>query len=162
MIINLYPDEIKQKLVDIDLNILYEQKISILILDVDNTLCLHDEESISQEKLMWIQKALDLGMKIILISNNHASRIERIAKKIGCQFCAFSLKPLPFVYMKIIKQNLVDKNCMMCIGDQLFTDILGAKLMGLKNIYVKPMSEKDIIYTRIPRKIEKWILKEKI
>ncbi len=42
------------------------------------------------------------------------------------------------------------------------TDIWGARLMRLKNIYVKPMSESDIIYTKFSRKIEKKIMKEKL
>lgn len=158
----LYPDEIKNKLIEIDLDILYQQSIRVIVLDVDNTLCSHDEEEISSDKLIWIQHAFELGMDIVLISNNHAPRIERIAKRLGCQYYGFSLKPFPFTYRKMMRKNQWEKENMICIGDQLFTDILGAKFMKLRNIYVHPISEKDIIYTKISRKIENWILKERL
>lgn len=162
MKMNLYPDEIRKNLPEIDLEKLAEEKINAIICDVDNTLCRHDEVQISKEKRDWIKKAQSLGMQVILISNNHSPRIEKLAHKLNCQAYGFSLKPLPFTYKKILKRNQLDKKEVICIGDQLFTDIWGAKGMKLRNIYVKPISESDIFYTKLSRKIENWILKEKL
>lgn len=162
MKMNWYPDEIKTSLLDVDLDQLKKEGIEAIICDVDNTLCTHDELVISNEKKAWIKKAHDLGMKVILISNNHVGRIQKIADDLGCQAYGFSLKPLPHTYMKILKKNHLKKEHVICIGDQLFTDIWGAKGMKLKNIYVKPISEADIFYTRLSRKIENRILKERL
>lgn len=162
MKINIYPDEIKKSVLDIDLKKLKEENIHVLICDVDNTLCLHDEEEISKDKMEWLKQAVSFDMKIILISNNHVSRIERVARLIDAKAYGFALKPFPFTYMKMLKENKISKDEAICIGDQLFTDIFGAKFMGIRNIYVHPMSESDIIYTKLSRAIENYILKEKL
>ena len=47
------------------------------------------------------------------------------------------------------------------MGDQLFTDILGGKFFGISTILCEPLSEKDIIYTRLTRWLENLILKRK-
>ena len=162
MKMNWYPDEVKESLLDIDLMKLKKEKIDVIVCDVDNTLCRHDEVQLSQEKREWIQKAQQLGMRVILISNNHSARIKKIAHELGCQAYGFSLKPLPHTYRRILKKNQISRNQIVCIGDQLLTDIWGAKMMKLRNIYVKPLSESDIFYTKLSRKIENRILKERI
>lgn len=45
------------------------------------------------------------------------------------------------------------------IGDQIFTDILGAKRLGLFAILVKPLSKRELRWTKIMRKFEHMILK---
>ena len=46
------------------------------------------------------------------------------------------------------------------VGDQLFTDIFGAKRIGLKNFLVKPINEKEEIQIVLKRKLEKIVLHE--
>lgn len=158
----LYPDEIKESILNIDLKKLKNENIKAIICDVDNTLCTHDETDLSEEKKNWIEEAKNLGMNVILISNNHVSRIQKIASDLNCQAYGFSLKPFPHTYLRILKKNQLNRKEVICIGDQLFTDIFGAKIMKIRNIYVKPISESDIIYTKLSRKVENWILKEKL
>lgn len=45
------------------------------------------------------------------------------------------------------------------IGDQFFTDVIGAKRLKLFVILVRPMKEKEFFVTRINRIFEKKILK---
>lgn len=45
------------------------------------------------------------------------------------------------------------------VGDQLFTDIIGANRCKMYPILVNPISEKDILITKIKRPIENWIIK---
>ena len=46
------------------------------------------------------------------------------------------------------------------VGDQLFTDIFGAKRIGLKNFLVKPINEKEEFQIVLKRKLESIVLKE--
>ncbi|MDB5040494.1 MAG: superfamily, partial [Candidatus Eremiobacteraeota bacterium] len=43
------------------------------------------------------------------------------------------------------------------IGDQLFTDVLGARLVGLRAILTKPLVEVDFPLTRVLRFLERTI-----
>lgn len=157
-----YPDDRIDCIYDVDVEKLKSEHITTIICDVDNTLCQHDEDELSAEVKKWIQSAQASGLKVILISNNHVSRIKKIACDVHCEAYGFALKPFPHTYWRMMKNHHLKKEEMICIGDQLFTDILGAKLMKLRNIYVKPISSSDIIYTKFSRKIENWLLKEKI
>ncbi len=43
------------------------------------------------------------------------------------------------------------------VGDQIFTDILGANRCKMYSILVEPIEEKDIFITLLKRPIEKYI-----
>ena len=45
------------------------------------------------------------------------------------------------------------------VGDQIFTDILGANRCKMFSILVEPIKEKDMLITRIKRPIENFIKK---
>lgn len=155
----LQPNVMKKSILEIDLDEYLDKKA--IICDVDNTLCCHDEEMLSSERRAWIERA-KLNFQVILISNNHKGRIERLANSLGCKAYGFSLKPLKHTYKKILRENNLKVEEVLCIGDQIMTDIIGAKRMKMDHIYVQPLSDSDIVYTKLSRKIENWLLKEKI
>lgn len=72
----------------------------------------------------------------------------------------FALKPSKHVYKKILKKHNYSKSEVACLGDQLMSDILGANRMGFLSIYTKPLVDKDIIYTKFSRRIEKILIKK--
>src|SRR2546428_8648636 len=43
------------------------------------------------------------------------------------------------------------------IGDQVFTDILGGNLLGVRTILVEPLSEQEFPTTRLVRRLERLI-----
>jgi hypothetical protein len=44
------------------------------------------------------------------------------------------------------------------VGDQLFTDILGARRLGIHAILVSPLSDRELPHTRLKRRIERFLL----
>ena len=51
-----------------------------------------------------------------------------------------------------------DRKSTVFIGDQLFTDIWGAKRAGIRNILVKPLHPKEEIQIVLKRYLEKIVL----
>jgi hypothetical protein len=47
------------------------------------------------------------------------------------------------------------------VGDQLFTDILGAKRLGIHAILVSPLGDKELPHTRFKRRLERFLLGRK-
>ena len=45
------------------------------------------------------------------------------------------------------------------VGDQIFTDVIGANRCKMYSILVKPISEKDIFITKIKRPLENLVIK---
>jgi len=46
------------------------------------------------------------------------------------------------------------------VGDQLFTDVLGGNLAGLHTVLVPPLSRRELGYTRLVRRLERWVLQQ--
>ena len=61
-------------------------------------------------------------------------------------------------YQKAMEILGTDVNSTIFIGDQLFTDIFGAKNAGLRNILVKPINPKEEIQIVLKRYLEKIVL----
>ena len=53
----------------------------------------------------------------------------------------------------------LDSTNIAVVGDQIFTDVIGANRCKMFSILVKPLEEKDILITRIKRPIENAVIK---
>ena len=56
-----------------------------------------------------------------------------------------------------MKRIGTNKKTTVFIGDQLFTDVWGAKRVGIRNILVKPINPKEEIQIVLKRRLE-WII----
>jgi predicted HAD superfamily phosphohydrolase YqeG len=69
------------------------------------------------------------------------------------------MKPLPFAFFKARHLLGAPRAHCLVIGDQLITDVLGARLSGLDAVWVDPLSTTDLWYTRIFRRFEAFYLR---
>ena len=67
-------------------------------------------------------------------------------------------KPLPGSYNRAMELMGTNKKNTIFVGDQLFTDILGANIVGIKSILVEPISPREEIQIVIKRFFEKIVL----
>lgn len=155
---NIYPKLYCDKITDISLEYLKQNNIKALILDVDNTLLDIDRKMIDG-LVEWHQKIVDGGIKTIILSNsNKIDKIELVANALEIEYLYLGLKPLKFGFKKAIaKLDLLPEN-IAAVGDQIFTDVIGANRCGIFPILVKPISTKDIWLTKWKRPIEQKII----
>ncbi len=159
LIKSLKPDLFVNRVSDIKISKLLEWKIEGLILDVDNTLLPTKSKKLSNDIKLWVSEA-SKKFKIIILSNNSEKKILRAARQLNLSYIPWTLKPLNIYYkIALLKLGLsAEKVC--AIGDQIFTDILGGKLSGMRAIYVKPINEKeDSSWTKFVRIFERRLLK---
>jgi len=139
-------------LLDIDLRALSQSGKKLILLDVDNTLLPWRGEAVPQTSLDWVTAARKCGLELCILSNTrHPARLDRIAKKLGVHYLRGKFKPSPAMYRQAIKQFGVQPQQAVMIGDQLFTDILGANRAGIEAIWVRPMTPHDFVGTKISR-----------
>lgn len=131
-----------------------------MMIDLDNTLLAWNELDANSQLIEWIQEIKDAGIKICLLSNNRSHRVARVADAIDLNYIANALKPFPHSFKRVISSWSLLPEEIVVVGDQMVTDVIGAKCMGLKVILVKPLVEHDNIYTRINRLIEKALLRK--
>ena len=163
MIKKLIPDYVFKTIYDIPLEKLYEDGIRLILTDLDNTLISY-AETLPHEKLFeWKKKIEELGFEFILVSNSRKDRVDKFAKAFDIPYQKFSTKPLKRGIkraMKKIATKKYDKNQVLLIGDQLMTDILGAKRCKIKAGLIHPVDKSsDIKATRLNRKMEQFFLK---
>lgn len=151
----LQPDLHVKSIYDIDLDMLKNRSIYCLIMDIDNTLTPWNSSDISDELGKWVKGARDEGFKICLLSNNGPKRVERLSVKLGVSYIYNAAKPRRRSYQKALDIMGVTYDHAAVIGDQLLTDILGGKRMGMFTILVDPIDEREFIGTKIMRWLEK-------
>ncbi len=154
-------DAVFRRITDIDFEYLRENNIDTLLLDVDNTLSTHHGTILVDGLVEWLEVIQGKGIQLIVVSNSKRWRIEPFAGRIGLPFVSLACKPLPFGYHKGIKKLGADKKRTAIIGDQIFTDVLGANLYGIKSLLVRPVKLENGWTFKVRRYFEKKMLKDK-
>lgn len=121
---------------------LKKRDIRALILDVDNTLTAHGSQHLPPEVEAWLDTMRAAGIGLTIASNNWEKRVAPFAQKIGLDHVSFSLKPLPKGLAAARKKFGLPRKNIALVGDQIFTDCLGANLYGITMLLVTPR-EKD-------------------
>jgi len=162
----LYPKGYFNKVSDITIEYLIENNIKGIILDVDNTL-IDYYKNLSEEIIQWANNLKNNDIRLCILSNsNKEKKVKEVANKLKIAYIHFGIKPLKRGFKKAIKLlELENNNEIAVVGDQIFTDILGANRMNMFSILVEPISERDIWITILKRPLENYIkrkYKEKV
>jgi HAD superfamily phosphatase (TIGR01668 family) len=131
-----------------------------VLMDIDNTLVPRSTGQIPPSVPAWVRDLRQSGLPCCLISNNWHKTVFAHAEALGLPVVYRAMKPAPFAYRRALKKINAEKRGAVIIGDQLFTDVLGARLSGIDSILVEPRSNSDLWYTKIFRRIER-ILRRK-
>ncbi|MDD6435565.1 MAG: YqeG family HAD IIIA-type phosphatase [Clostridiales bacterium] len=151
-----FPDATADSSYTVDYDKLYREGIRGIIYDIDNTLVPHGAPA-DDRAIAHFEKLKEMGMKSCLISNNQKPRVEMFNEKIGTEYIYNAHKPSTRNYLKACEIMGLDKSQVIFIGDQLFTDVWGAKRAGIRNILVKPIHPKEEIQIVLKRRLE-WIV----
>lgn len=152
-----FPDEYIDSTYQVDFEKLYNKGFRGIIFDIDNTLVPHGAPSDQRSEALF-RRLKELGFSCCLLSNNQYERVSSFNKKIQVHFIENAHKPAKANYEKAMKLMGTEKRNTVFIGDQLFTDVYGAKRTGIYNILVKPIHPKEEIQIVLKRKLEKIVL----
>ena len=155
---NIYPKFYFDKVTDIKLDFLRENNIKGLILDVDNTLIDIDRKMIDG-LVKWHNEIKNGGIKTIILSNsNKIDKIEKVANTLNIEYLYLGLKPLKKGFKQAIEKLELKPENIAAVGDQIFTDVIGANRCNISSILVKPISKKDLWLTKWKRPIEQKVI----
>ena len=161
MIKNFYADAYFENITHISLEYLKEQGISGVILDIDNTLIGHNVPVPDEKILAHLREFEESGLKLCVVSNNTFERVKKFSEKIGVEYFVYAaLKPRLKGYRIASETMNISMNCIAAIGDQVFTDVWGAKRAGCFAILTKPLHKgKEGALIAIKRLLEKPFVK---
>lgn len=154
-----FPDETVSSTYDIDFEGLYQEGYRGILFDIDNTLVEHGMAP-NERAVELFRRLKAIGFECCLISNNKERRVSSFNEKIGVHMIYNAHKPSRKNYYHAMSLMGTHRSNTLFVGDQLFTDIWGAKRSGIRNILVKPINEREEIQIVIKRFFEKIILKE--
>ena len=152
-----YPDEYLDSTYEIDFDLLYKKGYRGVIFDIDNTLVPHGAPADARAEALFSHLESS-GFSCCLLSNNQRTRVELFNKNIGVNFIEDAHKPSVKSYQKAMKMMGTDTENTLFVGDQLFTDVFGARRTGIHSILVKPIHPKEEIQIVLKRYLEKIVL----
>ena len=125
-----------------------------ILFDIDNTLVPHDAPA-DERSRAFLSALSSKGFRVMVLSNNKEPRTASFAKAAGVPYLFDVHKPSPKGYRKVMTLlGLSEKEC-IAVGDQLFTDILGANLAGIESVLVDPLApETDRWWIKLKRVAE--------
>jgi len=154
-----YPDEWMDSTYVIPFEKYYENGYRGILFDIDNTLVPHGAPATKEAEALF-RRLKEIGFKTCLISNNKKARVDMFTENIETESIFKAGKPAVSGYEKAMEAIGCNKDNTLFVGDQLFTDVWGAKRAGIKSILVKPIHPKEEIQIVLKRKLEKIVLAE--
>lgn len=157
MLRKYYPSQYMESVFAIDFAKLHQMGYRGIIFDVDNTLVHHGEDSTPQVDTLF-SEIQAMGFRTVILSNNGPSRLERFLRNIDCPYIDNANKPQPEGYLRAMEVLELPKEQVLFIGDQVFSDILGANRSGIDSILVRYLRHDEHERIGIKRTLEKGIL----
>lgn len=152
------------RVTDITPGVLERMGVRGLILDIDNTLTTHDHPVPAEGVEEWLSSTREHGISAVIVSNNHEPRVKPFADLLGLDYVCEGAKPLKKGYAAAAEKLGLPKEQIAAVGDQIFTDVAGANIYGIKMLFVEPIEKepKKQRFIRFKRVLEKPFLPRKV
>lgn len=151
------PDFLFEHYSNITITWLKQNKIKHIFSDLDSTLAAHDQQG-DKSSEDWIKKLREEDIQLIIISNNSQDRVDLFTKPLGIKGYGKTNKPSTKRIRQIMEENGADEKTSLFLGDQIFTDILCGKRLGMKTVLVQPIDPQYEPWNiTLKRKLEKVI-----
>ncbi len=152
-----YPDEYQSSAYEIDYQQLYKDGYRGLIFDIDNTLVPHGAPA-DARSIALFEQLKEIGFSCCFISNNQIDRVSSFNSQIQVFFIENAHKPSKKGYLKAMEMMGTDAGNTISIGDQIFTDVYGARRAGIRSILVGQIDRREEIQIVLKRVLEKIVL----
>ncbi|WP_025024858.1 YqeG family HAD IIIA-type phosphatase [Companilactobacillus nodensis] len=146
------------KITDLEVDDLKEMNITTIMTDLDNTLLPWNSNKYELTLRKWLNQMNRADIEVMIVSNNSYERVEKAVTDLPVTIVARAAKPLPFAIMHHLKEQKIDPESVLFVGDQVMTDVLAGNMAKLKTVLVKPIVKTDAKKTRVNRFFERPIL----
>ena len=134
------PDCKFKALCDISAEFLMKNGVSLLLLDLDNTIAPYGVASPSAEVTAWANQLKDAGFSLHIVSNSKKTgRVSSFADALGIPYIYRAKKPSPRAVLELLQKLKVAPSKAALAGDQIYTDVLAANSAGVMSIVVYPI-----------------------
>lgn len=152
-----YPDLYLDSAYQIDFGEYYRKGYRGIIFDIDNTLVPHGAPA-DARSIELIGRLKEMGFGVVFLSNNKEPRVKMFNDAVHAEYIYKAGKPGKKGYLKAMEMMGTERKTTLFVGDQLFTDVWGARNTGIFSILVYPIDKKEEIQIVLKRYLEKIVL----
>ncbi len=138
----LLPKFIFTKITNISPTFLLNQNIHLLLMDFDNTMLPYTSNEPTTELLQWMDEIQKAGIRLCIVSNSKKNRVPAFSKIYNIPCVTHANKPGTKGIRKAIE--IIGESRAALVGDQIYTDVLGANLAGIPSIIVRSIHNHNI------------------
>ena len=119
---------------------LAEKGVRLVLADLDNTLAPYKVTVPPNDVIAWKEALAAAGITLFLLSNSRKpGRAQKFAEQLGIPYQGRSGKPKRAGYLKAMERMGAKPEETVMVGDQIFTDTLGANNAGVIPLLVLPI-----------------------
>lgn len=159
MFMMLRPDAVVTSVTEVTPEFLGERGVRGVLVDLDDTLLASGSDELAPLFRSWLELLRRAGVPVVILSNGSHGRVGRWARELGVVGLPLMGKPRRRAFARGLEHLGVPAHETAMVGDQLFTDVLGANLTGMVSVLVTPLSPGKLLHTRTLRRLERIILK---
>ena len=140
----LLPDWIADSVCDLTPQLLNRLGITVLLLDFDNTVLPYTSDEPTPEVAAWLTAVRDGGIRLCVVSNSRKPRAPQFCDEWGIDCLTGAKKPFSRGIRAAKARYASCGGAIALVGDQIYTDVLGANRAGLFSILVRPIHLSNI------------------
>jgi HAD superfamily phosphatase (TIGR01668 family) len=141
---SLLPDIILPHLTDVTPELLTARGVDFLMLDFDNTVVPYITDVPTPEMVRWLGRMKASPVRLCVVSNSHKPRVEKFCEKYGLDCITHAKKPFQRGIRETLTRFSLDPGQAALVGDQIYTDVLGANCGGLTSILIRAINNHTI------------------
>lgn len=137
MSLSLLPKMITPELTDLTPELLHRRGIRLLMLDFDNTIVPYTTDIPTPKMEAWLHRMRDSEIKICIVSNSKKGRVPHFCEQNKLDCITHACKPFPKGIRQCLDKYGIPAAQAALVGDQIYTDTLGANGAGVTSILVR-------------------------
>ena len=144
MSFSLLPAIVANAVTDLTAELLHSHGIRLLMLDFDNTLVPYTTDIPTKAVVDWLNAMSASDISLCVVSNSKNSRVKNFCKAYGLDCITHARKPFPKGICQCLQRYGVPRTECALVGDQIYTDTLGANCAGIRSILVRAIDNHNI------------------
>ena len=144
MSLSFLPKLIADELTELTPELLKRQGIRLLMMDFDNTIVPYTTDVPTEKMSRWLSMMASSEITICVVSNSRNDRVKVFCAKYGIPVIVRAKKPGTRGIEECLAKFGVDRREAALVGDQIFTDTLGANRAGVTPILIRAIDNHNI------------------
>lgn len=137
MSFSLLPRLVARELTQITPESLSNRNIRLLMLDFDNTIVPYTTDVPTEQMREWLMDMCNSQIVLCVVSNSRRDRVKKFCAQYGLDCITHARKPFSRGIRACLDRYGIPPCDAALVGDQIYTDTLGANCTGVTSILVK-------------------------